>query len=89
VPVVKIPGAWTPSTGGHSSLTIAGNTVGQVLDILTTTCPDLRQRIFIDVRIASWVNVYADEDNIRDTGGLDTPVAPETVVTILPALAGG
>lgn len=89
MPVVKIPGAWTPSTGGRSSLTLAGDTVGQVLDTLTAAYPDLRRRIFTGDRIASWINVYAGDDSIRDTGGLDTALTPETVVAVVPALAGG
>ncbi|WP_075737446.1 MoaD/ThiS family protein [Streptomyces acidiscabies] len=89
MPTVKIPGAWTPSTEGRSSLTVPGDTVGQVLDQLTALHPDLRKRIFAGDRIASWTNVYVDEDDVRDTGGLDTVLPPGATVTIVPALAGG
>ncbi|WP_416968297.1 MoaD/ThiS family protein [Streptomyces sp. 4F14] len=89
MPTVKIPGAWTPSTAGRSSLTVPGGTVGQVLDQLTSCYPDLRKRIFAGDRIASWTNVYVGEDDVRDTGGLDTVLAPGADVTIVPALAGG
>ncbi len=36
-----------------------------------------------------FVNVYRNDDDIRYTGRLDTPVAENDVVSIIPAVAGG
>jgi len=89
VAVVNIPGGWTPSTEGLSSLIFCGQTVGSVLEQLTTAHPDLHKRIFHGERIASWVNVYVADQDVRWTGGLATEVGPDSTMTILPALAGG
>ena len=35
------------------------------------------------------VNLFVNSDNVRDLDGLDTPLAPGDVVTILPAVSGG
>ena len=39
--------------------------------------------------IHKFVNVYRNDDDIRYTGRLDTPVAENDVVSIIPAVAGG
>jgi len=36
-----------------------------------------------------FVNVFLDRDSIRALQGLATPVPPGTIVSILPAVAGG
>ncbi len=49
-----------------------------------------RQRIFNERgQVASWVNIYAGDTNIRQAQGLDTPVTDATEIVVLPAVAGG
>jgi molybdopterin converting factor small subunit len=35
------------------------------------------------------VNVFVGDESIRYTGGLDTPVPPSAVISIVPAVSGG
>jgi molybdopterin converting factor small subunit len=35
------------------------------------------------------INLFVNESNVRDRNGLDTPLAPGDVLTILPAVSGG
>jgi molybdopterin converting factor small subunit len=35
------------------------------------------------------VNIYVGEVNIRDLGGLDTPLLADQLVSVIPAVAGG
>ena len=35
------------------------------------------------------INIFVGEENIRYTGGLATPVSPESVISIVPAVSGG
>jgi molybdopterin converting factor small subunit len=35
------------------------------------------------------VNLFVDRESIRDTGGLDTPLAPGAVLSVIPAVSGG
>ena len=39
--------------------------------------------------VRRFVNVYVDGDDVRYSGGLDTPVADGAVVQVLPSVAGG
>jgi molybdopterin converting factor small subunit len=35
------------------------------------------------------LNVFVNDDNVRFLKGIDTPLAPGDVVTVLPAVSGG
>ena len=86
---VKIPTQLRSATGGESTATVDGATVGEVLDALYSRFGELRSRIAEDGGLRRFVNVYVGGDDIRFLDGLDTPVADGDEVTILPAVAGG
>jgi len=87
--VVKIPTQLRAATGGASSASVDGETVGEVLDALYREFGDLRERIADDGGLRRFVNVYIGGEDIRFLDGLDTPVSDGDEVTILPAVAGG
>jgi molybdopterin synthase sulfur carrier subunit len=76
-------------TGGESTASVDGATVGEVLDALYAQYGELRSRIAEDGGLRRFVNVYVGGEDIRFTEGLDTPVKDGDEVTILPAVAGG
>jgi molybdopterin synthase sulfur carrier subunit len=87
--VVKIPTQLRAATGGASSATVDGDTVGEVLDALYEQFGELRERIADDGGLRRFVNVYIGGEDIRFLDGLETPVSDGDEVTILPAVAGG
>jgi sulfur-carrier protein len=87
--VVKIPTQLRAATGGASSASVDGATVGEVLDALYEEFGELRERIADDGGLRRFVNVYIGGEDIRFLDGLDTPVSDGDEVTILPAVAGG
>jgi len=86
---VKIPSQLREATGGESTASVDGATVGEVLDALYARYGELRSRIAEDGGLRRFVNVYVGGEDIRFTEGLDTPVKDGDEVTILPAVAGG
>jgi molybdopterin synthase sulfur carrier subunit len=86
---VKIPTQLRSATGGESTASVDGETVGEVLDALYARFGELRSRIAEDGGLRRFVNVYVGGDDIRFLDGLETPVADGDEVTILPAVAGG
>ncbi|MFL5829601.1 MAG: ubiquitin-like small modifier protein 1 [Solirubrobacteraceae bacterium] len=86
---VKIPTQLREATGGDSTATVDGSTVGEVLDALYDQYDELRSRIAEDGGLRRFVNVYVGGEDIRFLDGLDTPVEDGDEVTILPAVAGG
>ena len=86
---VKIPTQLREATGGESTASVDGGTVGEVLDALYSQYGELRSRIAEDGGLRRFVNVFVDGEDIRFLQGLDTPVRDGDEVTILPAVAGG
>jgi molybdopterin synthase sulfur carrier subunit len=86
---VKIPTQLREATGGESTASVDGTTVGEVLDALYAQYGELRSRIAEDGGLRRFVNVYVGGEDIRFTEGLDTPVKDGDEITILPAVAGG
>jgi MoaD family protein len=86
---VKIPTQLREATGGESTATVDGATVGEVLDALYMRYGELRSRIAEDGGLRRFVNVYVGGEDIRFLEGLETPVSDGDEVTILPAVAGG
>jgi sulfur-carrier protein len=86
---VKIPTQLLEATGGDSTASVEGSTVGEVLDSLYEQYAELKSRIAEDGGLRRFVNVYVGGEDIRFLDGLDTPVEDGDEVTILPAVAGG
>jgi molybdopterin converting factor small subunit len=89
MPQVRIPTPLRPHTGGHDVVVAQGSTVGAVLGDLGTQYPALRDRIFEGAELRRFVNVYVNNEDIRYLEELDTPVAENDEVSIIPAVAGG
>ncbi len=87
---VKIPTSLRGLTGGSSEVEVRSGRLGEVITHLTDTYPELGDRLLDEAgNIRRFVNVFVAEDDIRFLDGLETPVSPGQVVTILPAVAGG
>jgi molybdopterin synthase sulfur carrier subunit len=87
--LVRIPPTLRTETGGERQVEATGETVRDVLDDLTSRYPALRERILEDGRIAEFVNVYVDGEDVRTLAGLETTIHEGATVILLPAMAGG
>jgi molybdopterin synthase sulfur carrier subunit len=86
---VRIPPTLRPDAEGQREVSAAGTTVREVLNELGERFPRLRARIFENGNIAAFVNVYVGGEDIRTQDGLETRVADDATVILLPAMAGG
>jgi sulfur-carrier protein len=89
VTTIRIPPTLREQTEGQSAVDADGGTVRELLDDLTGRFPQLRERIYDDGRLAGFVNVYVEGEDIRTRDGLETPVTNGSTVILLPAMAGG
>ena len=87
--VVRIPPILRAETGDRRDVEVAGDTVREVLETLAKTFPGLDGRVLQDGRLQSFVNVYLDGTDVEVFDGLDTAVAPDSTLLLLPAMAGG
>jgi sulfur-carrier protein len=89
VSTVKIPPVLRENVGGARTVSVSGGTVAEVLDDLFAQYPALRDRVTEDGELSRFINVYVNDRDVRYRDGLDTPVAAEDTVILLPAMAGG
>lgn len=87
---VRLPAAFYGLTGGRKLLPATGGTIREILTDLDQQCPGVLDRLVNeDGAMKRYVNVYRNNSDIRSLDGLETTVASEDVVMILPAVAGG
>ena len=76
--------------GGASELSLAAPSVREALAELERRYPSLYRRVcYENGGVRRHVGLFVNVDHIRDREGLDTPLRPGDVVTILPAVSGG
>jgi molybdopterin converting factor small subunit len=66
------------------------NNVKEAVAELTEKFPDLKYHLYDnDGKIRSFIKVFVGDDDIRDLDSEATTVAADTVISIVPAIAGG
>lgn len=87
---VRIPTVLRPAMGGDASVSIEGSTIGEVLDRLTDSHPEIKSQLLNeDGTLHRFLNVYVNDDDVRYLGGVNATVANGDEITLLPAVAGG
>ena len=87
---VRLPTVLRAHAGGTGSVEGHGGTLREVFDGLVAEYPGLKGQLIDESgSLHKFVNVYANDDDIRYLDGLDTKVADGDVISILPAVAGG
>ena len=89
---VRIPTILRTYTDGASELAVdpVEPTLASLLDALEGAAPGIRARVLDDAgALRRFVNVYVDDEDVRFTDGLATPVKDGAQVSIIPAVAGG
>src|SRR5438552_1164859 len=86
---VKIPTPLRPMVGGQPEVRVEGATVGEVLRRVDTQHRGFADRVLDGDSVRRFINVFVNEENIRDHKDLATPVKSGDTVSILPSIAGG
>ena len=87
---VRLPTILHPHVNKVPTVTVEGTTVGELFDGLVARYPSLKGQLVTETGdLHKFVNVYRNDDDIRYTGRLATPVEDNDVVSIIPAVAGG
>ena len=87
---IRLPNTLRPLTAGQGEVVVEGDDLGAALAALEAVHPGFEERLLGgDGRLRGFVNVFIDDTECRQLDGLATPVASTTVITIVPAVAGG
>jgi adenylyltransferase/sulfurtransferase len=84
-----VPTALRAFTERQKEISVEAATVGAALEVLADQFPDIRQHLYEDLDLRSFINVFVGETNIKSTGGLATPLRDGDTVMLVPAIAGG
>ena len=86
---VRVTSVLQRVTGGKRTVTVDGDTIGEVIESLEGNYPGMKAQVMEDGHLRRFVNIYLNDEDIRYLDQLNTPVKDGDVVSILPALAGG
>jgi len=87
---VLIPYALRFATERNAEVEVSGSTIREAINALVNTYPDIKAHLFADNdTLRDFINLFVDGKNVNSLQGLDTPVADNGEVMIVPAIAGG
>src|SRR3954447_18595264 len=87
---VYVPTSLRRLTGGQAKLEAQGATLAAVLVDLEGRFPGFRQALVADDgELHRFVNVFVNQQEVGDEGGVATPIGPADGVVFIPAIAGG
>jgi molybdopterin converting factor small subunit len=86
---IKIPTPLRAYTGNRADVEVNGSTVAEALHDLVQQHPDIKPHLFQDDKLRSFVNVFLGDEDIRFLDGVNTTIATDTKLRIIPSIAGG
>ncbi|MDF1565183.1 MAG: MoaD/ThiS family protein [Deltaproteobacteria bacterium] len=87
---IRIPTPLRKLTAGADVIDVDGQTVKEVLDALEAAHPGFAEKLYDDKGgLRRFINVYLGDEDVRFLQGLDTAIAGEAELSIVPAIAGG
>jgi molybdopterin converting factor small subunit len=87
---VLLPTVLRTHSDGQSVVEVNAINVGEALLELTRKYPSLRDPLLDEQgQLRNHINVFVNNDNIRDRDQQETQVDPRDEIVIVPALAGG
>lgn len=86
---VRIPTPLRTLTQGKDEVAVEAGSVKQIIDGLEKAYPGLRDRLCDEKGVRRFVNIYANDEDIRFLSNLDTPLKDGESLSIVPAIAGG
>jgi len=87
---VIIPTPLRKFTNNTARLNIKAGSVQDIVNDLSLNFPDLKKHLLDESgKIRSFVNVFVGDDDIRDLQNEHTSVKEDSVIRIVPPIAGG
>ena len=87
---IHVPAALRDCCAGAADFMLPAVNVRTALEQIEQRYPSLYRNICDETgAVRRHMNLFVNSSNIRDGEGLDTPLAPGDVITILPAVSGG
>ncbi len=90
MPVIRIPTPLRSYVNGQSEIPVQGQTVADAMENLLTQYPAMRPHLTnTNGQLRPFVNLFLGENNVSNLQGLETPLAENDRLRIIPSIAGG
>lgn len=87
---VIIPTPLRKFTNNTAKLSVQADSISEMIQKLTSEFPDLKKHLLdANGKIPSFINIFVDDDDIRNLQQEQTVLKQTTTVSIVPAIAGG
>lgn len=87
---VIIPTPLRKFTNNQAKLFIKAGSIDETVKELTHNFPDLKKHLIDEKgQIRSFINIFVGDEDIRDLDRENTSLKEDSVVSIVPAIAGG
>lgn len=88
--ILKIPTPLRAYTQGQNEIPVQGSTVADAVEDLIEQHPSLRPHLLNGKgELRPFVNLFLNEENIRDLQGIQTPIHEGDLLKLIPSIAGG
>lgn len=88
--LIRIPTPLRPYTEGLREIEVYGKTVGIILQEVASKYPSIQPHLFDgEGKLRAYVNIFLNEQDIRNLSGHDTHVEENDKLMIVPSIAGG
>lgn len=87
---IIIPTPLRKFTNNSSRLQLNASSIQEAVDELTFNFPDLKKHLLDEHgKIRSFINIFVGSDDIRNLQQEQTTLRQDSVISIIPAIAGG
>lgn len=87
---IEVPTLLRAEIGGAREVSVSASTVRGAFEELRRDHRNLYRGICEETgAVRPHIGVFVGMDHIRDLDGLDTPLKPDDVITVFPAVSGG
>lgn len=90
MPTLRIPSPLRAYTDGQAEIQVRGETVAAALQDLIDRYPALKQHLFGEEgELRAFVNLFLNDEDIRHLQGVETRLAEDDRLMLIPSIAGG
>lgn len=87
---IHIPTPLRKFAGNQATIETSGTTIKDSIATLTDSHPDLKKHLLDEAGdLRRFVRVYLGDEDIQSLAGEATPIEANSVISIIPAIAGG
>lgn len=87
---ILIPTPLRKFANNQSAIEVSNTTIGGTIHELAEKHPDLKKHLLDESGdIRKFIRIYLGDEDIKVLGGSSTPVSESSVISIIPAIAGG